>query len=453
MSPEVAALMTVYAEQWQKLLAPHRVTSTGTCCYELSDDRNPFLQDYDRIVFSSSFRRLAKKTQVHPLSRNDHIHNRLTHSLEVSCVGRSLGILAGQAVAGRGDMPQGFTPVHFGQIVQAACLAHDIGNPPFGHAGESAIQDWFKDEQNGGNYLKELREYEKTDFKTFDGNAQGFRLINRIENNKDRGGFRLTFPVIAALVKYPNSSYEAVGSDSKKFNYYAAEKNIFCQVFETLGLSCGGFRRHPLSYLLEAADDVCYRIIDMEDARELRIISYEDILDVLEPLKAALNIDEEKQKAMDSDRRRAGFLRAQLISHIVRSLGRTFEDKYAEIMEGRLEGSLLKHAESDVAAYLERAKRIFTEKILNNNQKISLEVGAYNLYRRLLDVFIPACFKVKMNRSLTYQEERALHLMGVNAPTHDDDLYQSYLRVLDFISGMTDDYATFISRQFSGTAG
>ena len=216
--------MTVHAEQWQKLLAPHRITGTGTRCYELSDDRNPFLQDYDRIVFSSSFRRLAKKTQVHPLSRNDHIHNRLTHSLEVSCVGRSLGILAGQAVAGRGDMPQGFTPVHFGQIVQAACLAHDIGNPPFGHAGESAIQDWFKDEQNGGNYLKELREYEKTDFKTFDGNAQGFRLINRIENNKDRGGFRLTFPVIAALVKYPNSSYEAVGSDSKKFNYYAAAK-------------------------------------------------------------------------------------------------------------------------------------------------------------------------------------------------------------------------------------
>lgn len=166
-------------------------------------------------------------------------------------------------------------------------------------------------------------------------------------------------------------------------------------MFETLGLSCGGFRRHPLSYLLEAADDVCYRIIDMEDARELRIISYEDILDVLEPLKASLNIDEEKQKTMDSDRRRAGFLRAQLISHIVRSLGRTFEDKYAEIMEGGLKGSLLKHAEGDIAAYLERAKRIFTEKILNNNQKISLEVGAYNLYRRLLDVFIPAASRSK----------------------------------------------------------
>ena len=205
--------------------------------------------------------------------------------------------------------------------------------------------------------------------------------------------------------------------------------------------------------MLEAADDVCYRIIDMEDARELRIISYEDILDVLEPLKAALKINEEKQRDMDSDRRRVGFLRAQLISHIVASLGKAFDDNYATILEGRLEGSLLRHVESDVTAYLERARKIFNEKILNDSQKISLEVGAYNLYRRLLDVFIPACFKVKMNRLLTYQEERALHLMGVNAPTPEDDLYQSYLRVLDFVSGMTDDYATFISRQFSGTAG
>lgn len=445
--------MGAYAEKWRQLLAPYRVSGSGTHCCDLADERNPFLQDYDRIVFSSSFRRLAKKTQVHPLSRNDHIHNRLTHSLEVSCVGRSLGILAGQSAAGRGDLPEGFSPLHCGQIVQAACLAHDIGNPPFGHAGESAIQDWFKDERNGGTYLRELKEYEKTDFKTFDGNAQGFRLINRIENNKDRGGFRLTFPVIAALVKYPNSSFEAVGSDSKKFNYYAAEKEFFCKIFETLGLCSNGFYRHPLSYMLEAADDVCYRIIDMEDARELRIISYEDILNVLEPLKLALNINEEKQRNMDSDRRRAGFLRAQLISHIVTSLGRAFDDKYEDILEGRLKGSLLQHVESGVAAYLERARKIFTEKILNESQKISLEVGAYNLYRRLLDVFIPACFKVKMSRLLTYQEERALHLMGVNAPTPDDDLYQSYLRVVDFVSGMTDDYATFISRQFSGTAG
>ena len=445
--------MGLYAEQWRKLLAPYRRAGSGTFCCDLADERNPFLQDYDRIIFSSSFRRMAKKTQVHPLSRNDHIHNRLTHSLEVGCVGRSLGILVGRLAAGRGDLPEGFSPLHFGQIVQAACLAHDIGNPPFGHAGESAIQDWFKDEQNGGTYLRELKEYEKTDFKTFDGNAQGFRLINRIENNKDRGGFRLTFPVIAALVKYPNSSFEAVGSDSKKFNYYAAEKKFFYEIFETLGLCSGRFHRHPLSYMLEAADDVCYRIIEMEDARELRIISYEDILDVLEPLKAALKINEEKQRDMDSDRRRVGFLRAQLISHIVASLGKAFDDNYATILEGRLEGSLLRHVESDVTAYLERARKIFNEKILNDSQKISLEVGAYNLYRRLLDVFIPACFKVKMNRLLTYQEERALHLMGVNAPTPEDDLYQSYLRVLDFVSGMTDDYATFISRQFSGTAG
>ncbi|MBO4300140.1 MAG: dNTP triphosphohydrolase, partial [Desulfovibrio sp.] len=276
--------MPSYCEQWGRLLAPHRKTADGLMLDAMDSVRTPFLADYDRIVFSSSFRRLGRKTQVHPLVRNDHIHNRLTHSLEVSCVGRSLGLSVGEELRRAGDLPDPFTPEHLGQILQAACLAHDIGNPPFGHAGEEAIRDWFA-EAVKGPYFRELTQDVLADFLCFDGNAQGFRVINTLENNKDRGGLRLTFPVIATLVKYPCSSSEARGRGRNKFNFYAAERDLFGEVLTTLGLSVGsGFTRHPLSYLLEAADDICYRIIDMEDARELGIITYADITQAMSPL-------------------------------------------------------------------------------------------------------------------------------------------------------------------------
>ena len=177
--------MSTFMEQWALLLAPNRKNSAGVKLDPLVEGRNPFLADYDRIIFSSSFRRLARKTQVHPLVRNDHIHNRLTHSLEVSCVGRSLGLGVGAALRQRGDLPTDYTPDHLGQIIQAACLAHDIGNPPFGHAGEEAIRDWFKDSGHKEQYFKNLQPAEWADFTAFDGNAQGFRVINALENNKD----------------------------------------------------------------------------------------------------------------------------------------------------------------------------------------------------------------------------------------------------------------------------
>lgn len=446
--------MSIFREQWAQLLAPNRKTGTGTKLDPLDAVRNPFLVDYDRIIFSSSFRRLARKTQVHPLVRNDHIHNRLTHSLEVSCVGRSLGLAVGDALRRRGDLPEGCTPDHLGQIIQAACLAHDIGNPPFGHAGEEAIRDWFKDSANKEQYFKNLLPAEWADFTAFDGNAQGFRVINALENNKDRGGFRLTFPVIAALVKYPRSAYQAQGVGKSKFNFYTAESALFAEIFGVLGLAEGtGCRRHPLSYLLEAADDICYRIIDMEDARELRIITYVDFKAAMAPLLDATCLDDPRLDAMDSDRRRTSMLRTTAMGRMIPSITQTFMDNYEAIMEGRLEGCLLNHARDDVAGFMREAGRVFNSKIMNNPQKTALEIGTYTLYRRLLDVFIPACFNFTKGNAMSYQETRALTLMGANAPGREDSLYMAYLRVLDFVSGMTDDYAAFISQQFSGTAG
>jgi len=448
--------MSTFMEQWALLLAPNRKTSGEIRLDPLVDGRNPFLADYDRIIFSSSFRRLARKTQVHPLVRNDHIHNRLTHSLEVSCVGRSLGLGVGAALRRRGDLPADYTPDHLGQVIQASCLAHDIGNPPFGHAGEEAIRDWFKDSGNKEQYFKDLEPAEWADFTAFDGNAQGFRVINALENNKDRGGFRLTFPVIAALVKYPRSAYAAQGESrgKVKFNFYTAERALFAEIFTAMGLASGAeYRRHPLSYLLEAADDICYRIIDMEDARELRIISYADFKEAMAPLLDAECLDDPRLDSMDSDRRRTSMLRTTAMGRMIPSLTQTFMDNYEAIMEGRLEGSLLNHAREDVAGFMREAGRVFNSKIMNNPQKTALEIGTYTLYRRLLDVFIPACFNYTKGNGMSYQETRALTLMGASAPGREDGLYMAYLRVLDFVSGMTDDYATFISQQFSGTSG
>ncbi|MBQ9406554.1 MAG: deoxyguanosinetriphosphate triphosphohydrolase [Desulfovibrio sp.] len=440
-----------YRTQWAQLLAPKRRTADGIRLDSMDSVRTPFLADHDRIVFSSSFRRLGRKTQVHPLVRNDHIHNRLTHSLEVSCVGRSLGLCVGEELRREGHLPEGFTPEHVGQILQAACLAHDIGNPPFGHAGEEAIRDWFA-EASKGPYFRELSPACVADFVCFDGNAQGFRVINALENNKDRGGLRLTFPVIASLVKYPCSAYEAQGRGRCKFNFYTAERDLFTQIFATLGLTDGAkWVRHPLSWLLEAADDICYRIIDMEDARELGIINYEDFTQVMASLLSDEERDEPRLQAMDSDRRRAGMLRTVAMGRIIPSVARTFKERYAQIMSGDLEGSLLEHAHDDVAGFMQAAAAVFHKKIMNDAQKTALEIGTYALYRRLLDVFIPACFHHVHNVAMSYQETRAITLMGANAPMPQEDTYGAYLRVLDFVAGMTDEYATFLSRQFSGT--
>mgnify|MGYP002560625593 CR=1 FL=1 len=319
--------------QWTKLLSPVRHNHIDPAHVVFDITRSPFIQDYDRILFSNSFRMLARKTQAHPFAVNDHVHHRLMHSLEVSSAGRSLGIMAGYFLKERGELPDIITPEHIGQIVQAACLAHDIGNPPFGHGGESALQDWFRDTANNDRYLSELTERQKADFKSFDGNAQGFRVVTALENHKDKGGLRLTYPTLATLVKYPRSAYDAIGDGSSKFNFYQSEKNTFDAVFSTLGLKDGNrYRRHPLSYLTEAADDICYGIIDMEDALELGIIGFSDLENVIAPVAGKLALNPKRMAAMDSDRRRAGLIRAKLIALMIDATFAAFRNHYDAII-------------------------------------------------------------------------------------------------------------------------
>ena len=271
-----------------------------------------------------------------------------------------------------------------------------------------------------------------------------------------QGGFRLTYPTLASMVKYPWDSWQSRARGGKcKFNYYQAEAAIFEEVFSALGLKTrrGDFARHPLSLLAEAADDTCYRIVDMEDARELDIITLADILKVVEPLAPSLKLDPQRLDDMGSDRERAGYVRARVIGHVTASLFETFAAQYERIMRREFEGPLMDMAPEDVRAYMDRAKEIFNERILKNSHKTALEIGSYSVYKRLLDTFIPACHRRICDPGrLTYKEQQALQLMGGHAPRREDDLYVSYLRVLDFITGMTDQYASFVSTQFLGTS-
>ncbi len=438
--------------QWHLLLAPVRRNGSYLETAAFNPARSPFVQDYDRILFSNAFRMLARKTQVHPFASNDHVHHRQMHSLEVSSVGRSLGIMTGYFLKERGDLPDTYTPEHLGQIVQAACLAHDIGNPPFGHGGESALQDWFKDPQNNERYLSELTEEQKLDFMTFDGNAQGFRVLTALENHKDQGGLRLTFPTLASMVKYPRSASDATQLHSNKFNFYQSERGIFDEVFTHLGLKTGsGYIRHPLSYLTEAADDICYCIIDIEDALELNIVQFDALMSVTEPVWEKLGIDAARLDSIDSNRRKAGLIRARVIDLMIDATCNVFKSFYELIMAGDPDvHALLDHIEPDVAAYMDNARKLFFDVILKNHSKIAIEIGSYTLYKRMLDTLIPSCHQFISRQPLSFRDGQVLTLMGMNAPTEKDDLYTAYMRVIDFITGLTDRHATFLSTQLAG---
>lgn len=265
---------------WDKLLSKKRDSGNDTYEVDKQEDyyRSSFHRDYDRIIFSKSFRRLSNKTQVHPLSKNDHVHDRLTHSLEVASVGRSLGLRVGEFLMKKDKT---INPYDIAYIVQTACLAHDIGNPPFGHAGEEVIKEWFiKNKEK--EFLKDLTLEEKDDFQHLDGNAQSLRIVTQIENSSFNGGMRLTFATLGTLVKYPYSSDNCKISGKSKFNFFQSEK-VFCDLlFDELGLKQedGSYRRHPLSFLMEASDDICYGLLDLQDALELGIVALNEVKDI-----------------------------------------------------------------------------------------------------------------------------------------------------------------------------
>lgn len=262
--------------EWKTLLSTKRIGEEKENITK--NGRTPYESDVDRVTFSSSFRRLSRKTQVHPFSRNDHIHTRLTHSLEVAQVGRSLGKALGAKIIDK--LPEGKSENDLGSIVQAACLAHDIGNPPFGHAGEEAISHWFA--SSGAPFLNGLKGPTRRDLVRFEGNAQGFRILTQTANHLFHGGLRITCATLAAFCKYPWSSRKVV--DSEKFGAFLSEENALNEVAQSTGLILkekNKWCRHPLAFLTEAADDICYATIDLEDAVELGMLSENDAYNLI----------------------------------------------------------------------------------------------------------------------------------------------------------------------------
>ncbi len=416
--------------------------------------RSSFHKDYDRVIFSNSFRRLSKKTQVHPLSKNDHVHNRLTHSLEVASVGRSLGLRAGEFLKNRYPEIE-INPYDVAYIIQTACLAHDIGNPPFGHAGEEVIKEWFEKNRDEP-FLKELCSDELEDFVHIDGNAQSFRVVSQIENNLFSGGMRLTFATLGALVKYPHSSARCEHLGRSKFNFFQSEAEFFKLLFLELGLVKidGSYKRHPLSYLMEASDDICYGLLDLQDAVELKIITLKDTKEIFtlicgEEDVAAVYADDEY-----SDIKKVSRLVAISIHNLAVHTMEVFENNFDAIMSDEQPKDLIDcFTNIEYKRAIKAAKKLASAKIFNEKRKIELELGAYNIIETLLDNLIHATYdfyKKEDESKLSFRYKRALELMGEDRPKKEQSLYNMYQRVVDYIVGMTDNHAKYVANQLNG---
>ena len=466
---------------WERLLSPKRFrysrTQTGDSGAGGEDKlngRSEFEKDLDRITFSSSFRRLGRKTQVHLLSENDHIHTRLSHSLEVACVGRSLGVKIGywleeqESKNGKREMlPDDFSRSTLGEIVEAACLAHDIGNPPFGHAAEEAIREWFKEQlANGAQWRSLLEPEEIEDLTCFDGNAMAFRVVTQKEFYPGEGGMRLTYPTLGALLKYPWTSHFAK-SNKNKFSCFTTEYDYLCEIAGELGLiektrdkddHKAEYGRHPLAYLVEAADDICYRVLDIEDAIELRLLP-DDILHKRFHLLLDADLSDEQRHLLEdssiSPPTKNGLLRGKMINRMIAEVVDVFKEHYEIIMEGRFENSLFEktYGDSVCSALMDLYRRNKLHKeIYRNRRNIPLELGAYSILRTLLEASLDAAHDFVKGGKLSYKTQIIQRFVKYDCKGQytPKGLYQVVMPFLDYVTGMTDEYATFINKQLLG---
>lgn len=429
--------------------------------------RTPFHRDYDRIIFSQAFRKMSNKTQVHPLDENDIIHNRLTHSLETASVGRSLGLIVGSYILDDKRFKYGcsseedketekdkkqddMSPHDIATIVQVACLAHDLGNPPFGHAGEYAIGKWFEDFfENEKDFKLEMEDKYKEEFKKFNGNAQGFRLITRLENNFNSGGMELTISSLAASIKYPNFADD---KNKNKFSIFYSEKNLAELIFSELSLTNSNncFIWHPLSFLMEAADDICYVFLDMVDAVELKLITINDVLDFY---KKAIKDDNRISLILNSqlnDTRKISKLTAYAINELTLTAANVFInniDRFFDKSEIILIPDIIS-LDKGLKKLLGEIKKFSQEIIFTGKSKQLIEISAYEILGGLLENFVKAVLKEEKKQN--YKDKLLLKLMGIYKPNSFSSDYEKLRSVVDFISGMIDRYALSLYRKIMG---
>lgn len=445
--------------QWEQLLTRKRLGKNESE-EQKAITRTCFQQDYDRLVFSSPFRRLKDKTQVFPLSKHDYVRTRLIHSLEVSCVGRSLGSLVGKKIIERHEhslvtqrrenASEPFDASDFGDIVSAACLAHDLGNPPFGHAGEGAIATAFKSWDNPSK--SDLTDKQREDFQKFEGNAQGFRLLTRLEMSPKPGGMQLTCPTLAAFTKYPRESHipdkkleKYKGRKSiNKYGFFQSENDLFSQVAETVGLirrdkEIALWARHPLAFLVEAADDICYHIIDLEDGYRMGYISYTETKYLLNEIAQLSNPDENLHSEGEKIKR----LRAKAINKLVLEITDLFVDKENDLLSGTFDADLISF--SSYYDCLQNIKSKTREKVFRNPEIVKIEIAGNQVIGDLFEKLANGLLQNNHSKS------NLRYILPVKyRPVEGDSLYSNLMRITDYISGMTDTYATELFQQLCG---
>ena len=444
---------------WKDLLSPDRL-GTGVPG-KITPERSPFQRDFDRIVFSGSFRRLQDKTQVFPLVKTDYVRTRLTHSLETSSIGRSLGTATGVFICENFDTG-GATPSDIGSIVAAAALAHDIGNPPLGHAGEEAIRHWFTHSEAGRKLQTFFSAAETSDVANFEGNAQGFRVLTRLEMPDQKGGMQLTAAMLGAFSKYPTGSEvdkRPSGVAGKKFGYFQTEKELFAEVANRCGLirvSDGAWVRHPLAYLVEAADDIAYLIVDFEDGHRLGLINYLELemffLEIINSEHAAQHV-----ATLDSPIRKAEYLRAHAIGCLVREVAQVFIEHQQELLTGKLEKPLIEY--TSCFDTLNRIRKRSASGIYNHRSVAEVIGSGFEMVSGLLDIFVPCvdelAVEISGGPSAGYRSRRLAAMLPFytvdrNSTLWRSDSYTRLMSILDFVSGMTDGYAVSLHQKLKG---
>lgn len=442
--------------QWEQLLSLRRQGDTNKRLrIEQDETRLGFEVDYDRVIFSSAFRSLQDKTQVIPLSKTSFVHTRLTHSLEVSVVGRSLGRTVGKAILEKHPQLQKVHGYHFndfGAIVAAASLAHDIGNPPFGHSGEKAIGNYFLN-GNGKRFQSKLTKKEYQDLVDFEGNANGFKILTESKNGVI-GGLRLSYATLGAFMKYPKESLPKRPTKhiaDKKYGVFQSDTTFFSEVAEELGLlkrsdtSDLCFNRHPLAFLVEAADDICYTIIDFEDGINLGLIEEDFALEYLIKLVKD-SINTKKYNALSQASDRLAYLRSLAINTLISEATAVFLKHETDILNGKFSEALLD--KSTYKAQIDDIIKISVEKIYKSNEVIEKEIAGYKILSTLLDTFTTAFENYQANKATHYDHLILKNFENVLSQERSE--YKYLMESCSYISGLTDGNALQIFNKING---
>ncbi|MFA6830899.1 MAG: deoxyguanosinetriphosphate triphosphohydrolase [Bacteroidaceae bacterium] len=434
--------------EWRKLLTTRRL---GLEAYHTkrNEKRSTFQRDYDRLVFSAPFRRLQNKTQVFPLPGSIFVHNRLTHSLEVSCVGRSLGTEVYECLLLKHPELKDSLLSEIGTIVSAACLAHDMGNPPFGHSGEKAISSYFA-EQKGQRLKALVTEEQWDDLVHFEGNANAFRLLTHQFLGRREGGFVMTYTTLASVVKYPFAS--SLAGDKSKFGFFTTEEERFKNIADELGMLRMQehplrYCRHPLVFLVEAADDICYQIMDIEDSHKLKILTTDETIALLinyfdEEGKAHIK---ETFKLVDDVNEQIAYLRSSVIGLLINECVKLFVEKEDEILKGEFQKSLISCISERPRKAYEMCSKVAYESIYGARLVLEVELAGYQVINTLMDLFIDAV----CNPEKTYSK-LLINRVSDQYNIHGETLFERVQAVMDYISGMTDVYALDLYQKIQG---